>query len=99
MLSSDAIFDARRGTRAGRTRADHRQDDLGPVGGYRLLAESTMPYVEGDRFVDAAAYTETNAAFHDYLFTMTRNEHLLQAYNNLGVKGRMQRGAAPRDVV
>ena len=37
----------------------------------------------------AAAYTETNAAFHDYLFNMTRNEHLLQAYNNLGVKGRM----------
>jgi benzoate/toluate 1,2-dioxygenase reductase component len=57
--------------------------------GYRLLAESTMPYVEGDRFVDAAAYTDTNAAFHDYLFQMTRNEHLLQAYNNLGVKGRM----------
>ena len=48
-----------------------------------------MPYVEGDRFVDAAAYTETNAAFHDYLLNMTRNEHLLQAYNNLGVKGRM----------
>ena len=48
-----------------------------------------MPYVEGDRFVDAAAYTETNAAFHDYLFNMTGNEHLLQAYHNLGVKGRM----------
>ena len=57
--------------------------------GYRLLAESTVPYVEGDRFVDAAAFTETNAAFHDYLLEMTRNEHLLQAYNNLGVKGRM----------
>ena len=39
-----------------------------------------MPYVEGDHFVDAAAYTETNAAFHDYLFTLTGNEHLLQAY-------------------
>ena len=40
--------------------------------GYRLLAESTMPYVEGDHFVDAAQYTETNAAFHDYLFTHDR---------------------------
>ena len=48
-----------------------------------------MPYVEGDRFVDAAEYTETNAAFHDYLFTLTGNQHLLQAYTALGVKGRM----------
>ena len=40
-------------------------------------------------FVDAAQYTETNAAFHDYLFTLTGNEHLLQAYKALGVKGRM----------
>jgi benzoate/toluate 1,2-dioxygenase reductase subunit len=60
------------------------------VAGYRLLAESTVPYVDGDRFVDAAAYTETNAAFHDYLFTLTRNEHLLRAYQALGVKGRME---------
>ena len=57
--------------------------------GYRLVAEATVPYVEGEHFVDAAAYTDTNAVFHDYLFNMTGNEHLLQAYNNLGVKGRM----------
>ena len=49
-----------------------------------------MPYVDGDRFTDAAAYTETNAAFHDYLFTLTGNEHLLQAYQALGVKGQME---------
>ena len=49
-----------------------------------------MPYVEGERFVDAAAYTETNAAFHDYLFTLTGNEHLLHAYQALGVKGQME---------
>jgi benzoate/toluate 1,2-dioxygenase reductase subunit len=54
-----------------------------------LLAEATLPYVAGDRFVDAAQYTETNAAFHDYLFTLTGNQHLLQAYQALGVKGRM----------
>ena len=39
---------------------------------------------------DAAAYTETNAAFHDYLFTLTGNEHLLRAYQALGVKGHME---------
>ncbi|HEY9352479.1 MAG TPA: benzoate diol dehydrogenase BenD, partial [Nocardioides sp.] len=58
--------------------------------GYRLLAESTLPYVEGDRFLDAHGYTESNAAFHDYLFTLTGNSHLLAAYQALGVKGRME---------
>ena len=88
-----------RGTRTGRTELTIGRMTSGQFVGYRLLAESTMPYVEGDRFVDAAAYTDADAAFHDYLFQMTRNEHLLQAYNNLGVKGRMHRGAAPRNVV
>src|SRR4051794_6419395 len=87
---SDAIFDARRALELGAFeltigRLTHRQ-----LVGYRLLAEATLPYVEGDRFVDAAAYTETNAAFHDYLFTLTRNDHLLHAYQALGVKGHME---------
>jgi benzoate/toluate 1,2-dioxygenase reductase component len=87
---SDAIFDARRALELGALeltigRLTHQQ-----LVGYRILAEATMPYVEGDRFVDAAAYTETNAAFHDYLFTLTRNEHLLRAYQALGVKGHME---------
>ncbi len=87
---SDAIFDARRALELGALeltigRLTHHQ-----LVGYRLLAEATVPYVEGDRFVDAAAYTETNAAFHDYLFTLTGNEHLLRAYQALGVKGHME---------
>ncbi|MBB3082055.1 benzoate 1,2-dioxygenase electron transfer component BenC [Geodermatophilus sabuli] len=87
---SDAIFDARRALELGALeltigRLTHQQ-----LVGYRVLAEATVPYVEGDRFVDAAAYTETNAAFHDYLFTLTRNEHLLRAYQALGVKGHME---------
>ncbi|WP_307824856.1 benzoate 1,2-dioxygenase electron transfer component BenC [Geodermatophilus bullaregiensis] len=87
---SDAIFDARRALELGALeltigRLTHQQ-----LVGYRILAEATVPYVEGDRFVDAAAYTETNAAFHDYLFTLTGNEHLLRAYQALGVKGHME---------
>ncbi|MCV2489857.1 benzoate 1,2-dioxygenase electron transfer component BenC [Geodermatophilus sp. YIM 151500] len=87
---SDAIFDARRALELGALeltigRLTHQQ-----LIGYRVLAEATVPYVEGDRFVDAAAYTETNAAFHDYLFTLTGNEHLLRAYQALGVKGHME---------
>ena len=44
-------------------------------------------------------YTETNAAFHDYLFTLTGNEHLPQAYQALGVKGTDERGRCARHVV
>ncbi|WNV77073.1 benzoate 1,2-dioxygenase electron transfer component BenC [Geodermatophilus sp. DSM 44513] len=87
---SDALFDARRALELGALeltvgRLSHQQ-----LVGYRVLAEATVPHVEGDRFVDAAAYTETNAAFHDYLFTLTGNEHLLRAYQALGVTGHME---------
>ena len=89
MHSSDAIFEAREALELGALELTIGRLSSRQLAGYRLLAESTVPYVDGDRFVDAAAYTETNAAFHDYLFSMTGNEHLLQAYQNLGVKGRM----------
>ena len=90
VAESDALFEARRALELGALeltlgRLTHQQ-----LTGYRLLAEATVPYVAGDRFVDAAAYTETNAAFHDYLFTLTGNEHLLRAYQALGVKGHME---------
>ena len=87
--SSDAIFEAGEALELGALELTIGRLSSRQLAGYRLLAESTMPYVDGDRFVDAAAYTETNAAFHDYLFAMTGNEHLLQAYQDLGVKGRM----------
>lgn len=87
--SSDALFEARQALELGALELTLGRLTSQQVAGYRLLAESTLPHVEGDRFVDAAAYTETNAAFHDYLFMLTGNEHLLQAYQALGVKGRM----------
>lgn len=87
---SDAIFDARRALELGALELVIGRLTGGQVTGYRLLAEATVPYVDGDRFVDAAGYTETNAAFHDYLFTLTRNEHLSQAYRALGVRGHME---------
>ncbi|WP_305080903.1 benzoate 1,2-dioxygenase electron transfer component BenC [Pseudonocardia terrae] len=87
---SDAIFDARRALELGALELVVGRLTSQQVTGYRLLAEATLPYVEGDRFVDPAAYTETNAAFHDYLFTLTGNEHLSQAYTALGVKGHME---------
>ncbi|CAJ1507467.1 benzoate 1,2-dioxygenase electron transfer component BenC [[Mycobacterium] burgundiense] len=86
---SDALFEARQALELGALELTLGRLSTQQLTGYRLLAESTMPYVVEDRFVDAAQYTETNAAFHDYLFTLTGNDHLLQAYQALGVKGRM----------
>lgn len=86
---SDALFEARQALELGALELTLGRLSNRQLAGYRLLAESTLPYVDGDRFVDAAQYTETNAAFHDYLFTLTGNDHLLQAYQALGVKGRM----------
>ena len=90
VTESDAIFEARQALELGALELVLGRLTSRQLAGYRLLAEGCVPYVEGDRFVDAAAYTETNAAFHDYLFTLTGNEHLLQAYQALGVKGRME---------
>ena len=87
--ASDALFEARQALELGALELTLGRLTSQQLAGYRLLAESTMPYVEDDHFVDAAQYTETNAAFHDYLFTLTGNDHLLQAYQALGVKGRM----------
>ena len=89
MHASDALFEARQALELGALELTLGRLTSAQLAGYRLLAESTVPYVQDDHFVDAAQYTETNAAFHDYLFTLTGNDHLLQAYQALGVKGRM----------
>jgi len=89
MHESDAVFEARQALELGALDLTLGRLSSQQLAGYRLLAESTLPYVDGDRFVDAAEYTATNAAFHDYLFTLTGNQHLLQAYQALDIKGRM----------
>ncbi|MGX7695787.1 benzoate 1,2-dioxygenase electron transfer component BenC [Gordonia polyisoprenivorans] len=86
---SDALFEARAALELGALELTLGRMTSRQLAGYRLLAEATLPYVKGDSFVDAAEYTETNAAFHDYLFGLTGNDHLLAAYQALGVKGRM----------
>lgn len=86
---SDALFEARSALELGALELTIGRLSSQQLAGYRLLAESTLPYVDGDRFVDAEQYTQTNAAFHDYLFTLTGNAHLLKAYQALDVKGRM----------
>ena len=89
-----------RGPRARRARADHRPADLAAARPATDCSPSRRcPTSTATTSSTPRQYTETNAAFHDYLFTLTGNEHLLQAYQALGVKGRMQRGAAQRDLV
>ncbi|MFB9570627.1 benzoate diol dehydrogenase BenD, partial [Saccharopolyspora hordei] len=87
---SDALFEAREALELGALEITLGRLSSQQLAGYRLLAEATVPHVEGDRFLDAAAYTEANAAFHEYLFTLTGNEHLLQAYRALGVQGHVE---------
>lgn len=86
---SDAVFEARQALELGALELTIGRLDQRQLSGYRILAESCVPFVDHDRFVDADAYTEANAAFHDYLFTLTGNEHLRQAYERLGVKNHM----------
>lgn len=52
---------------------------------FRILAEASGASVEGDHFTDAAAFTDTTAAFHEFLFRCCTNPVLLEAYNNLEV--------------
>ncbi|AZZ80902.1 1,6-dihydroxycyclohexa-2,4-diene-1-carboxylate dehydrogenase [Gordonia alkanivorans] len=89
IFESDALFEARAALELGALELTFGRLTTQQLAGYRLLADATVPYVDGERFLDAAEYTETNAAFHDYLFTLTGNDHLLEAYKALGVKGRM----------
>lgn len=87
---SDAVFEARQALELGALEVTFGRLTAQNISGYRLLAEATLAHVDGDRFVDAAAYTEANAAFHEYLFTLTGNAHLLEAYRALGVTARME---------
>ncbi len=96
---SDALFDARRALELGALELVVGRLSSQQVAGYRLLAEATVPYVEDDRFVDAAAYTETNAAFHDYLFTLPATSTCCRPTTRSASRAAMERVAAHRDVV
>ena len=58
---------------------------------FKVLAEVAGKTLAGETFVDAAEFTVTNAAFHQFLFSCVGNEHLLQAYNRLEVPATMSK--------
>lgn len=79
ILKSDAIFEARQALELGALELVLGRLNSGQIAAYRMLAEATVPYVKGDQFTDPMGFIETNGSFHDYLFTMTNNEHLTSA--------------------
>lgn len=89
LSQSNAIFEARQALELGALDLVVGRLDDAQVEEYRRLALATVPHVRGDRFVDAHAYTQTNAAFHEHLFALTGNDHLRQAYERLGVTAHM----------
>jgi len=95
LAESDAQFDARMALELGAM--ELRIGRLTPeqLVEYRILAEASSASIDADHFVDAAAFTETNAAFHDYLFRCTHNEFLLEAYHRLEVTSFMERVLRP----
>ena len=87
---SDALFEARTALELGAVDLTLGRLSAQQLSGWRLLAEAAAVHVHDETFLDAAAYTEANAAFHEYLLSLTGNEHLVTAYRQLGVKGHME---------
>lgn len=86
---SDSLFDARTALEIGVMELTIGRLTSQQLTAYKMLADQTAPYIQGDRFVDAPQFTETNALFHEFPFTVAGTEHLLEAYRRLGVKGEM----------
>ncbi|MDI9913967.1 benzoate 1,2-dioxygenase electron transfer component BenC [Rhodococcus sp. IEGM 1379] len=91
VAESDAQFDARMALELGAMELTIGRLTSAQLIEYRILAENSAASIERDRFTDAAAFTETNALFHDFLFRCTGNEILLQAYHRLEVTELMNR--------
>ncbi|MGY2746844.1 benzoate 1,2-dioxygenase electron transfer component BenC [Arthrobacter sp. UYCu723] len=91
LADSDAQFDARMALELGAVELTMGRLTPEQLTEYRILAELSSATISADRFLDAAAFTDTNAAFHEYLFNCTGNEFLLQAYQRLDVKSYMTR--------
>lgn len=82
---SDAQFDARMALELGALELTIGRLTEAQLIEYRILAEASTASIEKDRFTDASAFTDTNAAFHEFLFRCCANPVLLEAYTRLEV--------------
>ncbi|MGG7100319.1 benzoate 1,2-dioxygenase electron transfer component BenC [Rhodococcus sp. 24CO] len=99
VAESDAQFDARMSLELGAMELTIGRLTTAQLIEYRILAESSALSISRDRFTDAAAFTKTNALFHDFLFRCTGNDVLLQAYHRLEVTELMNRELRTADWV
>jgi len=91
VADSDAQFDARMALELGALELTIGRLTDAQLAEFRFLAEASTASIERDRFTDAAAFTDTNAAFHEFLFRCCGNPVLLEAYNRLEVTQLMRR--------
>lgn len=91
LTESDAQFDARMALELGAMELTIGRMTGEQLVEYRILAEASGGSIAQDHFTDVAAFTGTNAAFHEYLFRCCANEVLLEAYNRLEVTQLMNR--------
>ena len=94
-VDSDAAFDTRMVMELGAAALTVGQLSADQVAELQRLAEATAPHVQDGRFVDAAAFRESNAAFHAALIRCTGNETLLEAYQRLSVLEYMEATLSP----
>ncbi|WP_226435136.1 benzoate 1,2-dioxygenase electron transfer component BenC [Rhodococcus yananensis] len=91
VAESDAQFDARMALELGVLELTIGRLTPEQLVEFRILAEASGASVEGDHFTDAEAFTDTTAAFHQFLFRCCTNPVLLDAYNRLEVTRLMYR--------
>lgn len=80
---SNAIYEARMALELGAVALTVGRLSDAQIDAYRILAEETGKYTDGEKIISAEGFIKANKAFHDYLFETTGNPHLLEAYNQL----------------
>jgi benzoate/toluate 1,2-dioxygenase reductase component len=91
----DEAFDARMAIELGAIQLTVGKLTAQQLAELRRLAEATASAVSGGHFVDAAAYRETNAAFHSFFVEATANATLIDAHRRLAVLDYMAQALAP----
>jgi benzoate/toluate 1,2-dioxygenase reductase subunit len=94
-VESDEAFDARMALELGAVQLTMGRLSDEQLAEFRRLAEATAPAVADGHFVDAAAYRETNAAFHSFLVDAAGNATLMETHRQLSVLDYMAQALAP----
>jgi len=86
-----AIFDARMALEVGVATLVSDILDEDDFTAFRALADKANSFIDGECVTDIAGYIEANNAYHEFLFTRSGNDAMLQAYRNLEVASVMDR--------